>query len=90
MLVRYKELKRSSKLAHTIVLEDSIAETSRNMQAQEELTSMEVFEKSGLNPANYWIPQTVIVSRLVNEDHLIPKTWKTMESMIPKEMVINI
>lgn len=96
ILVWYKEMKRSEKLIEKADFskdfskgtngEAGLAKETINQQDQ---TGEQVLGGSGRNVMNYWIPTTMMVDTLVEDDGMYPEGWKDFESMIPQEMIIE-
>jgi hypothetical protein len=96
ILVWYKEIKRSEALVKKADFgkdftrgtngEAGIAKEVVNQQDQ---TGEQVLGGSGRNVMNYWIPSTMMVDTLVEEDGMYPEGWKDFESMIPPEMIVG-
>ena len=96
LLVWYKEIKRSEKLIRKAEFgkdftkgtngEAGIAKEVINQQDQ---TGEQILGGSGRNVFNYWIPTTMMVDTLVEDDGMYPEGWEDFESMIPREMIVG-
>lgn len=90
LLIWYKEQKRAEKLIRKIDFsDDSEAGIAKRTINQQDMTGVEILAESGRNIYNFWLPQTMMVDRMIDKGDY-PYAWKNMEQMIPESMKINV